>query len=158
MIERFYISPEIEAATKKAWEGDPLAKEIEEINRTIETKASEIAELEGKLNRFKTERAALPIKWRHSTLWCLAVDEKNRRYFLKTTPGVYKCVAFKNQIDVTPDMKNKVAVTLANLFKDGKIGRIYHNGTYYYGLRKFFTEDLTQLKDEYLSDLDKLVI
>lgn len=158
MIEDIFISPEIKEATKKGLQADPLAQEIDQLNNEINLKTSEINQLQDKLNRFKMERASLPIKWRSSTLWCLTIDADNFRFFLKSTAGVYKCVAFKNKVDITSDMKNKVAVTLAGLFKEKMIGRISHNGNFYYGLPKFFKDNLTELKDEYKDDLDRLIL
>jgi hypothetical protein len=158
MVKDLEISPEIKEATKIGFEADPVAKEIDAINNEISEKQRELYNLQDKLNRFKTERGDIKIPWRQSALWCLDVDKNNPHYFLKSASGVYKCVAYKNKVDITPDMKNKVAVTLAALYNADKIGRIYHCGNHYYGLLEFFKDGKDELKEEYKQQLVKLIL
>ena len=172
MNEDISISPAIKEATEKGFQSDPIAKKIDEIERAISDKRTElnlvITEKESELNVLKSkldfvirERPPVKIPWRFSVEWCLHIDAHNARYFLKTTAGVYKCVAFKNKVIVTPDIKNKVAVTLASMFKEKKIGRIFHNGTYCYGEKDFFKDsltELTELKDEHKNKLERLIL
>jgi hypothetical protein len=152
------ISPAMQEATKNILLHDPIASEIDLISNEIDTKKSELNHLTAKLNLLQSERPPVKIPWRSSVDWCLTVDADNYRYFLKSSAGVYKCVAFKHKVPISADIKNKVAITLSSLFKEGSIGRISINGIHYYGLLKFFKEDnLTELKDEFKDDLTRLM-
>ena len=151
------ISPAVEEATKKYLETDETAKKIADLSDAIKEKELAIYELENKLSLAKKTRPDVTIKWRDSVKWCLEIDSKNFRYFLKSAAGVYKCIAFKHKVDITPDIRNKIATTLSLMFKEGTIGRILHNNTHYYGLKEFFNDDLTDLKDEFKKDIERLI-
>ncbi|RKR83875.1 hypothetical protein BDD43_4090 [Mucilaginibacter gracilis] len=152
------LSNAVIQATEKELEKDPVAKEIAEIIDEIAVKKSEITDLEAKLHVAKGKRPDVQIKWRESIKWCLDIDSENPRYFIKNAAGVYKCIAFKHTIDITAEIKTKITVTLSSLFKDKQIGRVMHNGVYYYGIKEFFKDGLEELKDNYVSNLDKLIL
>lgn len=152
------ISPEMEKATSAEMSFDPFVSRIMRIERDVEEYQHKIDFLNLELEDIQEKRPVVSIKWRDSIKWCLEIDSGNWRYFLKTTAGVYKCIAYKNRIELTPDIKNKIAITLSLLYKDKVIGRIMYNGSYLYGLPKFFNDDLTELKEEYKSGLDKLIL
>ena len=147
------ISPDIIAATEKEIENDPIALQIDQISKEISEKESRIIDLQAQLFVIKSKRPVVKIKWRDSIKWCLEIDAANKIYFLKSGAGVYKCIAFKHKVDITSEIKNKINISLSSLFKEGTIGRIQYNGVFYYGLTKFFNDDLITLKQQYVSDL-----
>jgi len=157
-MDQSTISPEIKVATIEAASQDPFLSRITNIERKISDHKLEIVFLEDELRQVKEERPNVSIKWRESIRWCLEVDSENWRYFLKNTSAVYKCIVYKHKVDLTADIKNKIAVTLSALYKEKIIGRIEYNGMHLYGLTKFFNDDLTDLKEEHKSGLDKLLL
>ncbi len=154
-----YISDEVVKATEKDAQKDPASKRVFDLTSLINEKTSELNRLQGELFVAKKELPTPNIKWRDSVKWCLEIDSENPRYFLKSTVGVYNCIAFKHGIDITADIRNKIATTLSQLFMEKiLIGRYMHGNTLYYGMAKFFKENLTDLKDEYIEQLDKLIL
>jgi hypothetical protein len=158
MIWNTDVSDEVRIETKAELLKDDYASRIDSFDTKIATLEAEIDNLKYERDRVKKQRPLVVIKWRDSVKWCLEVDAENFRYFLKSTPGVYLCIGFKHKVEITSDIKNKIAVTLASLFKEKVIGRYDYKGTYLYGLTKFFNDDLTDLKEEYKSRLDRLII
>lgn len=158
MVVQQIISPQLIEATKKILLADPFAKKIDDINEQINDSQLSISKLETELAIVKSKRPPIVIKWRRSIEWCLEVDSQNKKYFLKNSPGVCNCIAFKHKVDLTPDIKNKIATTLSMMFRDQLIGRLLIDGTYYYGLPTFFEKDLKTLKKEYLKDVKQLIL
>lgn len=157
MIETNIISPAVIRSLDDDLAKNPRAKLLYDINLEISQKEQEIAELKYKLDFNKSFIPVGDIKWRDSIRWCLEIDADNSSYFLKNSVAVYKCIAFKHGIDISSDIKNKIATTLSMLFKErDEVGRISYNNTFYYGVSKFFKEGLTELKNEYINDLKKL--
>ena len=152
------ISSDIVQATEISLQRDPDAKEINDISIEIDAIESELDSLKAKLYVKQKRRQDIAVKWRNDAIWCLEVDSNNPRYFLKSAAGVYKCIAFKHKIEINPDMKNKVTITLASLFKEKKIGRIKIGSSSYYGLTKFFKDDLGELTNEARINIDKLIL
>lgn len=91
------------------------------------------------------------IKWRESIIWCL--DTKQKELFIKTPLFISKCISQKHNVQVNRDIKNKIATTLSLMFGLKLIGRISHEGVTYYGLPKYFKDDMTTLKREFISYL-----
>lgn len=117
-MDQSTISPEIKVATIEAASQDPFLSRITNIERKISDHKLEIVFLEDELRQVKEERPNVSIKWRESIRWCLEVDSENWRYFLKNTSAVYKCIVYKHKVDLTADIKNKIAVTLSALYKE----------------------------------------
>lgn len=152
------VSEAIKHATQIVLEKDAAAKQIATIENEIENKRKEITQLEADLYVLRKNRPAVNIKWRDSIMWCLTVDSDDPSYFLKTTAGVYTCVAYKHKVEVDADMKSKVGSTLSLMFRQNLIGRYQHtNGDHYYGLSEYFESDLITLKKKYGKNVDKLL-
>jgi len=155
MFEEESISPAIQKAAEDIMLNDAGARQIDELSKQKEIKISELEEIDYQLNKIKSKRK-VDIRWRDSVKWCLEVDSRNPSYFLKNAAGVYNCIAFKHKIDITPDMKNKIATTLSSLFKEKTIGRIMHDGSFHYGISQFFNDELNEIKEEYKINLSNL--
>lgn len=152
------VSEAIRIATESGIYKDPVVKEISSIESEIEKKKKEITDLEAKLYVIQKNRPEVAIKWRESINWCLTVDSHSPKYFLKTTAGVYNCVAYKHKVEIDAQMKSKVGSTLSLMFRQKLIGRYEHvNGNHYYGLLEFFEKDCTTIKKKYAKDLDQLI-
>lgn len=129
-----------------------LAKEQEIIELT-----NKLADAKYELVKMKQENAEnIVIRWKESINWCITVDSDNPYYFIKTPAFISKCIAAKHGVEITRDIKNKIATNLSQMFNQGLIGRIQHGGASYYGLTKFFKNDLVTLKKEYETFLDRL--
>jgi hypothetical protein len=152
------ISDAIRSASQAELSKDKYANRISSLDFQINALEGQLQFLKIERDQLIKERPPVIIKWRESIRWCLEIDSENYRYFLKSTSGVYQCIAFKHKVDITGDIKNKISVTLAALFKEKTIGRISYEGIYLYGLTKFFTDDLSDLKDEYKAGLNRLII
>ena|ERR1700761_2070261 len=152
------LSEDLELVIDQSQTQDKFAEHIDMLKRRIREHEVSLRELNYELQAVIKARPAVIIKWRESVKWCLDIDSENHRYFLKSTPGVYTCIAYKYKVDPDRNIKNKIAITLASLYKEGIIGRIEYNGVYLYGLTKFFNDDLTDLKEEYKDRLETLVI
>lgn len=134
-----------------------IISDIRKKERTIEFMEKEVAKMKFELQQLKQLNAnTVSIQWKGSSQWCLEVDAHNPSYFLKTPAFVAKCIAWKHAVEVTRDIKNKIATTLSTMFNQGLIGRIQHNGKTYYGIPKFFKGDMTTLKREYQNWLEDL--
>lgn len=154
MSKSTFISPNVIESFKH--ESDPDAIAIKEQEESIEISEKNIAMQKADLQYRKEKRAKqIVIKWRESILWCLDVDD-NPEFFLKTALALSECVAYKNAIDVNADIKLKIGTTLSIMHRIGKIGRISFRNSSYYGLAKYFNEDLQTLKPEYEKNLKKL--
>lgn len=152
------ISEEIRQATNREIAYDENALEINDLELKVSKLETDLRVYEHLLDLARKKRPKISIKWRDSIKWCLTVDSRNPRFFLKSTPGVYKCIAFKHKVEITSDIKNKIAVTLSALYKEKIIGRYEYHETYIYGLKEFFNDDLTDLKEEYKIGLDRLYL
>ncbi len=153
-----YISPEMASATNESLASDPTGARISSIEHEVFNLQLSLGLLESEREELVKQRGKIQIKWRDSIKWCLEIDSRNPRFFLKTAAGVYKCIAFKNKVELTPDIKNKISITLSALYKEKVIGRYLYNGMHIYGLKDFFNDTLTDLKEEYKSNLDGLFL
>ena len=154
MSELDYISREIVEATIREVAYNPPVKEVIDISMAIAEKETELLKLKGQLAVAKMSMPSTNIKWRDSIRWCLDVDAQNKHYFVKNTASVYRCIAFKHGIDVTSDIRNKIATTLSSLYMEKEfVGRITHYNTLYYGVSTLFNKDengfYSLLKPEY---------
>jgi hypothetical protein len=157
MTEQF--SPEVKKAADQALQNDPNALRIAELTQEIEITENKVIDLKGELYKLKEKRPEVIIKYRESIRWCLDVDARNSKFFLKTAQGVYNCIAFKHKIDIDSKTKSKISTTLSMMHKEGLIGRLYHEGknAHYYGLASFFEKDLVTLKKKYEKDFEELI-
>lgn len=132
-------------------------KDIKEKEELIAKSESELAKQKFELQELKRLNAStITIQWKESVKWCLSVDQGNLKYFIKTPAFVAKCIAQKHGVDVTRDIKNKIATTLSAMFNAKLIGRISYEGKTYYGLPEIFEKDLTTLKAVYSNYLSQL--
>lgn len=123
-------------------------REQETSVRDLEARLSAAKFTLQELIRINTENTNIPLK--ESAVWCLTVDSENPSYFLKTPVFVSKCIAYKHGVELTRDIKNKIASTLSLMYSQGEVGRIAINGKNYYGLAKFFKAgNMTELKNEF---------
>lgn len=131
----------------------------------IRAKEVEIQILEDKLQStlFKLQElkrinaANITIQWKESIKKCLEIESTETGYFLKTPSFISNCVAWTHGVELTRDIKNKIATTLSIMFNQGFIGRIQHNGKTYYGISKYFKSDLTTLKRDYIDWVKDLI-
>lgn len=158
MSSNIGISQEIIEAKEEELQNDSMVHDILELEEKIDAEEKKVVLLKAELSYLKNKRAeSITIKWRESIMWCLSVDVKNPFYFIKSSVGVHKCIAYKHSIEITADIKNKIATTLSMMFKEQKhIGRIEHNGTFYYGLKELFEDDYVTLKKEYRKKMKEL--
>src|SRR5688500_18478117 len=102
------FSPEVQRAADKALQNDPNALRIEQLVQEITDAENKVIDLKGELFKLKEKRPEIIIKYRESVRWCLDVDSKNSKFFLKTAQGVYNCIAFKYKIDLDSKTKSKI--------------------------------------------------
>lgn len=138
-------------------EGDDLLTKIKEKEKAIKTLEQELAQHRFQLQEMRRVNAeSVTIKWKESIKWRLSVDAGSPYFFIKTPAFVSKCIAQKHGIEITRDIKNKIATTLSIMHNQKLIGRIHYNGSSFYGLPDFFNEDLITLKEEYKERLNTL--
>lgn len=136
---------------KEIREKEALAKELTEKLSSVNFDLQELRKLNA---------ANITIQWKESINVCVELDADNPGYFLKTPAFISNCVAWNHGVEVTRDIKNKVATNLSQMFNQKLIGRIDHNGKTYYGDKKFFKpnkEKLTVLNKEYVSWIEDLI-
>ena len=118
-------------------------QEYNELNTNLNRVAFELQELK------RLNAANITIRWKEAVKQCIFQESVQPMYFLKTPAFISNCVAWTYGVDVTRDIKNKVATTLSIMFTNKELGRIQHNGKTYYGETKFFKPDLVTLKREF---------
>lgn len=134
-----------------------LLDQIMEKEKLISELENQLSKEKYELIRMKEQNAQdVVIRWKESINWCITVDSENPYYFIKTPTYISKCIASKHGVEVTRDIKNKIATNLSQMFKQKLIGRIQHGGASYYGLTKFFKNDRITLKKEYEPLLEKV--
>lgn len=146
---------------------NPTVFNAKESIKEVHEKEKEINDLEKRLSALiydvqemrKNNAANISIPWKDSIKDCLytekgAPDYPN--YFLKTPAFISNCVAWTYGVELTRDIKNKIASTLSFMFKEGAVGRIQHNGKTYYGLPQFFKDDLVTIKKEFQNKIAEL--
>ena len=133
---------------KKTFEKQLLVEQLKE----------QLSQAEYDLQELKKANAAnISIQWKESIRWCLESSSNDSSYFIKTPSFISDCVVWKHGVEVTKDIKNKIATTLSLMFNQGEIGRIQKNGKTYYGLAKFFKKDMISLKAEYVDWFNDLL-
>ena len=143
---------------------NPTTFNSTEILKEIRAKEDLLVELQVQYNntefRLKELRrinaANITIQWKESIKNCLDYSLDNPNYFLRTPAFISDCVAWTYGVELTRDIKNKIATTLSIMFNQGLIGRIKHNGKTFYGNSKFFESDMETLKKKYIEWVDKL--
>lgn len=143
---------------------NPSTFNATEILKEIRDKEMLLQELDEKyraaqfeLQELKRINAAnITIQWKESIKNCLESEPEEPGYFLRTPAFISNCVAWTYGVEITRDIKNKIATTLSLMFNQGLIGRVNHNGKTYYGLSKYFKNDLTTLKKEYSTWVESL--
>lgn len=146
---------------------NPTTFNYTESLRVLREKENEIYTLENRLSALLFEAQELrrknadniTIQWKEAIKNCLAIDNNAPQfpqYFLKTPAFISDCVAWTNGVEISRDIKNKIASTLSFMFKEGSVGRIQHNGKTYYGLAQYFNKDLTTIKKEYQRHISQL--
>lgn len=144
---------------------NPTTFNSTEILKEIREKESLINELTEKFHATKFELGELKrinaanttIQWKESIKNCLTDESIQSSYFLKTPAFISNCVSWTYGVELTRDIKNKIATTLSVMFNQGLIGRVSHNGKTYYGLDKFFEKDMTTLKKKYAEWVEDLI-
>jgi hypothetical protein len=129
-------------------EKETLLKELGEKYRSTEFEIQELKRLNA---------ANITIQWKESIKNCLEQEASQSSYFLKTPAFISNCVAWTYGVELTRDIKNKIATTLSFMFNQGAIGRIQHNGKTFYGMPKFFKTDLVTLKRDYADWIEDLI-
>lgn len=159
MIMTNEFSTEVLKAADEALKNDPVALRIVELTQEITEAENKVIDLKGELFKIKEKRPEVVIKYRESIRWCLDVDARNSKFFLKTAQGVYKCIEFLYKTELDSKTKSKVSTTLSMMHKEGLIGRLYHEvkNAHYYGLESFFEKDLVTLKKKYEKDFEQLI-
>ncbi len=132
---------------------DIRAKEslIERLDEELRTAQYDLQELK------RINAANTTIQWKESIKNCLEIEAEQTSYFLKTPAFISECVAWTHGVELTRDIKNKIATTLSVMFNQKLIGRIQHNSKTYYGLSKYFKTDLITLKREYTDWVEDLI-
>lgn len=144
---------------------NPTTFNAAEILKEIRKKEDELQNLDEQyravlfeLQKLRRVNAAnITIQWKESIKNCLGSEPEEPGYFLRTPAFISNCVAWEHGVEITRDIKNKIATTLSLMFNQGLVGRIQHNNKTYYGLPKYFKNDLTTLKKEYSSWVESLM-
>lgn len=134
--------------------GTKTLKEIREKEALVKELTEKLSSANFDLQELRKLNAAnITIQWKESINICVELDADSPGYFLKTPAFISNCVAWNYGVEVTRDIKNKVATNLSQMYNQKLIGRIDHNGKTYYGDKKFFEPDkkgaLIILKDKY---------
>lgn len=99
MIWNVDVSDEVKSEADAELLKDEFASRIDSIDKQIAGLEVELDTLKFERDMVVKQRPPVVIKWRDSIKWCLQVDSQNPRYFLKSTPGVYKCIAYKHKVE-----------------------------------------------------------
>lgn len=126
-------------------------KELQDLDNAYNKAVFELQELK------RINAANITIPWKESIKTCLIDEKVQSTYFLKTPAFIANCVAWTYGVEVTRDIKNKVATTLSIMFNNGEIGRIQHKGKTYYGEAAFFKTDMVTLKREFADWVEDLM-